>query len=146
MIDVKFEWTFPDSVIFLPHNCLVIVVWLFCCLHLGNVDRMEDDFLWKTTSYLLSRRAVVYGLQTATCPFRGVGRCTGSRDLCTYRRRTSIPYHHCNHRPQIPAGNRQVKHRSDGEQYRPLLWRACRDFGSGRWLRKHLCRGWKLRP
>ena len=24
--------------------------------------------------------------------------------------------------------------------------RACRDFGSGRWLRKHLCRGWKLRP
>ena len=51
-IDVKFEWTFPDSVIFLPHNCLMIVVWLFCCLHLGNVDRMEDDFLWKTTSYL----------------------------------------------------------------------------------------------
>ena len=31
-------------------------------------------------------------------------------------------------------------------EYRPLLWRACRDFGSGRWLRKHLCRGWKLRP
>ena len=23
---------------------------------------------------------------------------------------------------------------------------SCRDFGSGRWLRKHLCRGWKLRP
>ena len=30
--------------------------------------------------------------------------------------------------------------------FRPLLWRACRDFSSGRWLRKHLCRGWKLRP
>ena len=29
MIDVKFEWTFPDSVIFLPHSYLVIVVWLF---------------------------------------------------------------------------------------------------------------------
>ena len=26
---VKFEWTFPDSIIFLPHSYLVIVVWLF---------------------------------------------------------------------------------------------------------------------
>ena len=42
MIDVKFEWTFPDSVIFLPHSYLVIVVWLFCCLNLGNISRMED--------------------------------------------------------------------------------------------------------
>ena len=46
--------------------------------------------------------------------------------------------------PQIPAGNRQVKRRSDGEQHRPLLWRTCRDLGFGRWLRKHLCGGWKL--
>ena len=29
MIIVKFEWTFPDSVIFLPHSYLVIAVWLF---------------------------------------------------------------------------------------------------------------------
>lgn len=42
MIDVKFEWTFPDSVIFLPHSYLVIVVWLFCCPYLGSVGRMED--------------------------------------------------------------------------------------------------------
>lgn len=39
---VKFEWTFPDSVIFLPHSYLVIVVWLFCCLYLGSISRMED--------------------------------------------------------------------------------------------------------
>lgn len=26
---VKFEWTFPDTVIFLPHSYLVIAVWLF---------------------------------------------------------------------------------------------------------------------
>ena len=79
---------------------------------------MENNFL----SLIKTRRSV--RATTATCPFQGFGRCTGSRDLCTYRRRTSIPYHHCNHRPQIPAGNRQVKRRSDGEQYRPLLWRA----------------------
>ena len=39
---VKFEWTFPDSVIFLPHSYLVIVVWLFCCRYLGSISRMED--------------------------------------------------------------------------------------------------------
>ena len=42
MIIVKFEWTFPDSVIFLPHSYLVIAVWLFCCPYLGSVGRMED--------------------------------------------------------------------------------------------------------
>ena len=42
MIDVKFEWTFPDSVIFLPHSYLVIAVWLFSCPYLGSVGRMED--------------------------------------------------------------------------------------------------------
>ena len=46
------------------------------------------------------------------------------------------------YRQEIARLNAEVM----GEQYRPLLWRACRDFGSGRWLRKHLCRGWKLRP
>ena len=60
MIDVKFEWTFPDSVIFLPHSYLVIVVWLFCCPYLGSVGRMEDyinmenDFL----SLIKTRRSV----------------------------------------------------------------------------------------
>ena len=39
---VKFEWTFPDSVIFLPHSYLVIAVWLFCCLHPGKSGRTED--------------------------------------------------------------------------------------------------------
>ena len=39
---VKFEWAFPDSVIFLPHSYLVIAVWLFCCLHPGKSDRTED--------------------------------------------------------------------------------------------------------
>ena len=33
-----------------------------------------------------------------------------------------------------------------GEQHRPLLWRTCRDPGFGRWLRKYLCGGRKLRP
>ena len=48
---VKFEWTFPDSVIFLPHSYLEITVWLFCCLHPGKSGRtedgtcMENDFL-----------------------------------------------------------------------------------------------------
>ena len=37
MIIVKFEWTFPDSVIFLPHSYLVIAVWLFCCPYLGKM-------------------------------------------------------------------------------------------------------------
>ena len=38
-MSVKFEWTFPDSVIFLPHSYLVIAVWLFCCRHSGKADR-----------------------------------------------------------------------------------------------------------
>ena len=30
--------------------------------------------------------------------------------------------------------------------HRPLLWRACRGFDFGRWLRKYFCGGRKLRP
>ena len=59
---VKFEWTFPDTVIFLPHSYLVIVVWLFCCLYLGSISRMEDYICMEKIFCLLSRRAVVYGL------------------------------------------------------------------------------------
>ena len=101
---------------------------------------MENNFL----SLIKTRRSVrVY--KSEPVPAEALDAVLEA-GLMHYGGRTSIPYHHCNHRPQIPAGNRQVKRRSDGEQYRPLLWRACRDFGSGRWLRKHLCRGWKLRP
>lgn len=42
-MSVKFEWTFPDSVIFLPHSYLVIAVWLFVVCILENLAerRME---------------------------------------------------------------------------------------------------------
>ena len=100
--------------------------------------------IWKMIFYLLSRRAAAYGLSSGTCICWGSERCTGSRDLRPYRRRTSILHHYCNYRPQIPAGNRQVKRRNDGEQHSPLLWRACRGFDFGKWLRKYLCGGRKL--
>jgi nitroreductase len=60
MIIVKFEWTFPDSVIFLPHSYLVIAVWLFCCRHSGKADRMEDDFCMENNflSLIKTRRSV----------------------------------------------------------------------------------------
>ena len=124
MIDVKFEWTFPDSVIFLPHSYLVIVVWLF----LLPVSRKcwqewRTISIWKMIFYLLSRRAAAYGLSSGTCICWGSERCTGSRDLRPYRRRTSILHHYCNYRPQIPAGNRQVKRRNDGEQHSPYYAR-----------------------
>lgn len=42
-MSIKFEWTFPDSVIFLPHSYLVIAVWLFVVCILENLAerRME---------------------------------------------------------------------------------------------------------
>lgn len=57
---VKFEWTFPDSVIFLPHSYLVIVVWLFCCLYLGSISRMEDYICMEKNflSLIKTRRSV----------------------------------------------------------------------------------------
>ena len=59
-MSVKFEWTFPDSVIFLPHSYLVIAVWLFCCRHSGKADRMEDDFCMENNflSLIKTRRSV----------------------------------------------------------------------------------------
>ena len=80
--------------------------------------------IWKMIFYLLSRRAAAYGLSSGTCICWGSERCTGSRDLRPYRQRTSILHHYCN--------------------YRPLLWRACRGFDFGKWLRKYLCGGRKL--
>ncbi len=57
---VKFEWTFPDSVIFLPHSYLVIVVWLFCCLYLGSISGMEDYICMEKNflSLIKTRRSV----------------------------------------------------------------------------------------
>ena len=56
----KFKWSFPDSVIFLPHNCLVIVVWLFCCSYLGSVSRMGDYICMENIflSLIKTRRSV----------------------------------------------------------------------------------------
>lgn len=45
------------------------------------------------------------------------------------------------YRQEIAKLNAEVM----GSNADPLLWRACRGFGSGRWLRKHLCGRRKLR-
>ena len=44
---VKFEWTFPDSVIFLPHSYLVIAVWLFVVCILENLAERRMVLVWK---------------------------------------------------------------------------------------------------
>ena len=47
----------------LPHNYLVIAVWLFVACISGSIGRMEDYIcMGKKNFCLLSRRAVVYGL------------------------------------------------------------------------------------
>ena len=79
-----------------------------------TISVWENDFL-----SLIKTCRSVRAYQIGTCPFQGFGRCTGSRDLRPYRRRMSILHHYCNYRPQIPAENRQVKRRNDGEQTDP---------------------------
>ena len=60
MISVKFWWTLPDSVIFLPHSYLGIVVWLFYCPYLGSVSRMGDYICMENNflSLIKTRRSV----------------------------------------------------------------------------------------
>ena len=55
---VKFEWTFPDAVIFLPHSYLVIAVWFFfvVCI-LENLAERRMVLVWKMIFCLLSKRA-----------------------------------------------------------------------------------------
>ena len=102
---VKFEWTFPDSVIFLPHSYLVIAVWLFCCLHPGKSGRtedgtcMENDFL-----SLIKTRRSVRAYQAEPVPAEALDAVLEAGTYAPtggYRRRTSIPHHYCNYRPQI---------------------------------------------
>ena len=73
------------------------------CLNLMRHQQVEDKY---------ARRVVMEGEDSESFldrileseifqPFQGFGRCTGSRDLRSYRRRTSISNHHCNYRPQI---------------------------------------------
>ena len=57
---------------------------------------MENDFL-----SLIKTRRSVRAYQAEPVPAEALDAVLGSGDLRAYRRRTSIPHHYCNYRPQI---------------------------------------------
>ena len=61
MISVKFWWTFPDSVIFLPHSYLGIVVWLFIA-RISEVLAECGLYLYGKYFFVSYQDAPYYGL------------------------------------------------------------------------------------
>ena len=64
---VKFEWTFPDSVIFLPHSYLVIAVWLFAVCILENLAERRMVLVWKMIFVSYQNTPQRKGLSSRTC-------------------------------------------------------------------------------
>ena len=64
---VKFEWTFPDAVIFLPHSYLVIAVWLFVVCILENLAKRRMVLVWKMIFVSYQNAPQRKGLSSRTC-------------------------------------------------------------------------------
>ena len=146
MVCVKFEWTFPDAVIFLPHSYLVIAVWLFLLSASWKIWQNGGWYLygkWFFVSYQNAPQRK--GLSSRTCTRWGSGRCTGSGDLRAYRRRTSIPHHYCNYRPkyrqEIVNLNAEVMGSSTAPYYgAPVVVLVLADGGASTFVEDGSCR------